>query len=152
MFQAGVRSGLTDEKENYQRKTYMQMSSELGISDATIAAMMKDCSLSAQHTPRNKEYTEEEDSIIRTMYPELGKELVTHLPGRSLSSIQQRASILGIKTNHKQPKKVKCIETDEIFESMSAADKKYGCKVIKCLKYGRKTSGGYHWEYVEDDL
>ena len=48
-------------------------------------------------------------------------------------------------------KKVLCVETGEIFESMMDASRKTGiCGgniSAVCLR-GRKTAGGYHWRYV----
>lgn len=47
-----------------------------------------------------------------------------------------------------QGKKVKCVETGIVYDSISEANKKNNCFHIKdCLKGRRKTSGGYHWEY-----
>jgi group I intron endonuclease len=59
-------------------------------------------------------------------------------------------------TKHPRAKKVRCIETGEIFDYIKeAAEKK---KVNRahisqaCMnQYGRKTAGGYHWEYVEEN-
>lgn len=44
-----------------------------------------------------------------------------------------------------------CIETNEIFDSITQAEKKYNCKnILKCCKNWRFTSGGYHWCFLED--
>lgn len=52
----------------------------------------------------------------------------------------------------KQSKKVKCIETGEIFSSIAEATKFCGLKscstLSDCLKNKNKTAGGYHWEQV----
>lgn len=53
-------------------------------------------------------------------------------------------------------KKVLCIETNIIYESMHDAEKYTGIKyknISKVCKneYGRKTAGGYHWKYYEID-
>ena len=50
-------------------------------------------------------------------------------------------------------KKVLCIETGIIYDSMHTAEKETGAKyknISKVCKgeYGRKTAGGYHWEIV----
>lgn len=51
-------------------------------------------------------------------------------------------------------KRVMCVETGVIFESMHDAEKQTGIKykniskVCKC-EYGRKTAGGYHWQYYK---
>lgn len=53
-------------------------------------------------------------------------------------------------------KKVLCIETGIIYDSMHIAEKETGAKyknISKVCKgeYGRKTAGGYHWQYYELD-
>lgn len=51
-------------------------------------------------------------------------------------------------------KKVLCVETGIIYESMHDAEKSTGAKyknISKVCKreYGRKTAGGYHWEIIK---
>lgn len=52
-----------------------------------------------------------------------------------------------------QCKKVKCIETNQVFNSIHEAIEhlgaKYGCHIIDCCKGKRKTAYGYQWKYVE---
>ena len=45
---------------------------------------------------------------------------------------------------------VRCIETGEIYPSISAASKKYS-GVYMVLTGKSNTAGGYHWEYVDPD-
>ena len=50
-------------------------------------------------------------------------------------------------------KKVKCIETKEVFDCILHASQKYkvqACHISYCCKGKRKTCGGKHWEYVDD--
>lgn len=52
-------------------------------------------------------------------------------------------------------KRVRCVETGEIFSSLSDAAKAAGVKypniAAVCLNYpGRSTSAGCHWEYITD--
>ena len=50
-------------------------------------------------------------------------------------------------------KKVRCVETGEIFESCSDAAKAKNIKghhIPECCKGQRKTCGGYHWEYIDN--
>ena len=52
-----------------------------------------------------------------------------------------------------KPKKVKCIETKEIFLSASSAARKKGLyhqNIIKCCYGQRNTTGGCHWKFVLD--
>lgn len=56
-----------------------------------------------------------------------------------------------------KPKKVICIETKEIYLSLSDAQKNTGIhssNISNCCKgkYGFKTAGGYHWMFYEDYL
>jgi|WetSurMetagenome_2_1015567.scaffolds.fasta_scaffold02423_2 group I intron endonuclease len=45
-------------------------------------------------------------------------------------------------------RKVKCIETNEIFMTITDAKKKYHAShIVGCCMGNRKTSGGYHWKY-----
>lgn len=54
--------------------------------------------------------------------------------------------------NHKSlSKKVLCIETEEIFESIRDAERKMGIyhdNISKACRGKCKTSGGYHWKFV----
>jgi hypothetical protein len=60
-----------------------------------------------------------------------------------------RKANLGAK-NHRATR-VRCVETDTIYETQRSAAKETGAlqpKISECLKGSRKTAGGYHWEYV----
>ena len=51
----------------------------------------------------------------------------------------------------KPKRKVRCIETGIVFESINEASRHYNINqsnLIKCLKGRKETCGGYHWEYV----
>lgn len=53
----------------------------------------------------------------------------------------------------KAQRRVKCIETDELFDNAKIAAEKKGCSdktILKVLlkKPSYKTAGGFHWEYV----
>ena len=55
--------------------------------------------------------------------------------------------------NHPMARKVKCINTGEIFNTIKDAEIKYNIShgKISCVcagKYGRKTAGGFKWEWV----
>lgn len=50
-------------------------------------------------------------------------------------------------------KKIRCIETNEIFQSAIDAFKKTGianCNITRVCKGQRKTAGGFHWEFIEE--
>ena len=52
-------------------------------------------------------------------------------------------------------KKVRCIETGEIFESTAEAARHYGLKspsdIAGCCRGTKKSSAGHTWEYIEED-
>lgn len=49
----------------------------------------------------------------------------------------------------RKSKKVKCLETGQVFNSMREAEEAYGIKNIsRCCSGKRKSVGGYHWETV----
>lgn len=54
-------------------------------------------------------------------------------------------------------KKVRCIETGQVFDYIREANEFLGknrlsSDISKCCKGKLKTCGGYHWEYVEEDI
>jgi group I intron endonuclease len=57
--------------------------------------------------------------------------------------------------NHPKSKKVRCVETGEVFQSIELAGKSIGRvggqSVKRVLDGMRKTTGGFHWEYVNAD-
>lgn len=53
----------------------------------------------------------------------------------------------------KNPKRVRCIETGEIFDSLAEAARAVGrdrTNICSCLKGRQKTCGGFHWEYYKE--
>jgi hypothetical protein len=45
-------------------------------------------------------------------------------------------------------KKVKCVETGKVFDSISEATKQLGIQVKNAFKKGRAKAGGFTWEYA----
>ena len=55
--------------------------------------------------------------------------------------------------NKRNVKRVKCVETGEIYISVADAKRKTGTSdtlIGRCLKGAGKTAGGYHWRYAND--
>lgn len=105
-------------------------------------------------------FTKEENDIIRKNYPLLGisKEMLKLLPNRTENSIRQQAHRLGLKMVNpikNSYKKVVCIETNRLFNSIEEAYNfaglKDGSSISKCCKGIRQMAGGYHWKYSEED-
>jgi len=58
-----------------------------------------------------------------------------------------------IKTDISRCKKVICIETNEVFNSLKEAEEKTGINrmcISNCCKGKQKKAGKYHWKYKED--
>lgn len=58
--------------------------------------------------------------------------------------------------NHPKARKVLCVETGEVFNTIKEAAQKYGLSPQKislvCIgTYGRTKTGGLHWEYADRD-
>ena len=50
-------------------------------------------------------------------------------------------------------KKVRCLETKEVFNSLKEASEKYNLNrdaIGNCCRRISKTAGGYHWEYIQN--
>ena len=55
--------------------------------------------------------------------------------------------------NNATSRKVLCIETDELFPSLSEAARKYGCSpqnIYTACKDDYRTACGYHWRYADE--
>ena len=61
-------------------------------------------------------------------------------------------SIYAVKNGLIKTKKVMCLETHKIYESIKEASKEVGVfdgHITKVCKGQRKTTGGFHWAYIE---
>ena len=57
-----------------------------------------------------------------------------------------------LECNKNIPKQVMCVETGDIYHSITYAEKQTNIKHIGETCNGkRKTAGGYHWEFIDDD-
>ena len=81
-----------------------------------------------------------------------------HKEGKNLSEEHKRKISKTLKGQKRPegsgtpPKKVQCVETGEIFESLSDAQRKTGVSnsnIGKVCNGSRMTAGGYHWKYYE---
>ena len=72
--------------------------------------------------------------------------------GKSLSEESKRKISEAQKNRKDQSKKVLCVETGELFESIMEASRKTGVdfsNISKVCSGKLKTTGGYHWKYLE---
>lgn len=96
-------------------------------------------------------------------YPIYGPQYCAEQLGLSLGTIHGYASEIrkmGIRLNSpkrttlpKNSKKILCVETGKAYDSLGQAKRETGITAI-CYALqdcGKRTAGGYHWEYVEDD-
>jgi group I intron endonuclease len=77
------------------------------------------------------------------------------LTGRKLSEEHKQAIREFMNTKHPRAKKVRCIETGEIFLSARKAAEAYNTShscIARVCNGERKTTSGKHWEWVEDDI
>lgn len=93
-------------------------------------------------------WTAEEDNIIKLFYNTDIEQCVSLLVNRNRNSIIARAKALGIKAD--RTKKVKCVETGNIYSVKDAAEfiSKTSGSIIYAIK-NKTLAGGYHWEYIE---
>lgn len=102
---------------------------------------------------RTDYWTKEEDDIIKKYYPQEGKDVANRLDRRSDKAVQVRASFLKVKYLKTLPKRVLCIETGMIYESVPSATRLTGIKGVKnVVGKDNYTAGGYHWKYVEEEI
>lgn len=89
----------------------------------------------------------------------------TNIPRREIQDVlsNRRKSARGTKWEYLEARvlngfnkhhKIVCVETKEIFETYEDAGKKYNINpysISKCCKGKSKTTGGYHWKYINKD-
>ena len=69
----------------------------------------------------------------------------------SPSENMRRKNIKKINNIPKNGKKVRCIDTDIVYSSISEAARQLGISagnISQCCNGKSKTCGGYHWEFV----
>lgn len=97
-------------------------------------------------------WTASEDAWLQENKPTNTWQYCSDYLGRSVGSIKQRAFLLKIPNDYhrKRLKSVRCIETDELFISVSQACKKYGPSVKSNLCGRLKSVKGLHFEYCHE--
>lgn len=70
-------------------------------------------------------------------------------------SLKQKCSGRYVGKNNPNSKRVRCIETGEIFSTMSEAARKYGLKYPSSIWHAMETpsrvAAGFHWEFYSDE-
>lgn len=130
----------------------------------------KKISINNKKSMLNKHHTEETKQKIREKalgrkaseetkkkLSEIHKGIVPSVETRRKISEAQKGHI-GYNKGQISEKRIKvlCVENGIIYDSMTIASKKTNANIShisQCCKqqYGRKTAGGYHWQYYELD-
>ena len=129
----------------HRRKPPYQMREDLerfGI-DAFKFEILEECA--------PNELDKKETAYMNELQPEYN----IKTEGRGISD-EAREKLRALHTGKKRPiisRQVKCVETGEVFESISAAAK--WCNVpipnlVMLLRGKGRTAGGYHWIYADD--
>lgn len=70
------------------------------------------------------------------------------------TTIERRSNAIRGRKIYSLRKRVRCVETNTIYSGVIEAAKVLNIdssSITKCCKNNRKTSGGYHWEYADED-
>ena len=104
------------------------------------------------------------NGIIEKLYFENEKLPQDFIPGRlPMSDIQKQAlsnlhvgkhlsedTKIKISNNNALSKKIMCVETGVVYDSIADASRKcHICNIGRCISGERKTAGGYHWMLLE---
>lgn len=104
---------------------------------------------------RAEKFSEKEIQLLKEKYPLIGSDAKKYMPSRTSRAINTEAHRLGLKYKGKSKanRRVMCVETNDVFESMGDAAKfaklKDATGITKCCKGERTVAGGYHWKYVD---
>ena len=97
------------------------------------------------------QWTTQEIEILKKYFSIEKYTIINRLPGRSKISIRGQANRLGLL--QKKKRKIICIETQDIYDSIISAQKAIGVTDINsCLSGRQSTVGGYHWAYLDDEV
>lgn len=134
-------------KVNYSKTPTLTCAEFLNRSVSSIT--QKAASL---HLVKATRWTAFEDTWLQENKPGNTWQYCSDFLGRSISSIKQRAFLLKIPNDYysKCSKSVRCIETNELFNSISRACKKYGQGVKHNLQGRYKSVNGLHFEYCNE--
>lgn len=155
-----LETGLTAEEANSREQFYINLFQTQDINKGynmtcggnTLTTYYKDNKHKYEQSLKRKQYFIE--------HPEKRIEQKERLKEISIRTAHQRSEKMkdnynnksGLyELNQKRKKKIRCVETCEIFDSMTEASKKYNISIgnISMVINGkRKIAGGYHWEIV----
>lgn len=80
-------------------------------------------------------------------------EWATYEYNTNYGTCRQRISEAQLGGKNHMAKKIICIETGQVFDTVAQAGEWCGgCNIVKCCKGKHKTCGGYHWMYYDEWL
>ena len=155
-----LETGLTAEEANSREQFYINLFQTQDINKGynmtcggnTLITYYKDNEHKYEQSLKRKQYFIE--------HPEKRIEQKERLKEISIRTAHQRSEKMkdnynnkgGLyELNQKRKKKIRCVETCEIFDSMTEASKKYNIStgnISMVINGKRKIAGGYHWEIV----
>ena len=148
-----LTSDEANEKEQYYIKKYNSQNPDLGYNltegGSSLSEYLK--------TPEHRELQSQNKKLYFKEHPDKKIENDMHLKEIAQKSAKIRSEKMKenyanqgglFHLNESRKKRIKCVETNEIFTSLSEASKKYNISVgnISSVIHGkRKSAGGYHW-------
>lgn len=87
-------------------------------------------------------------------HPTAGAKISASLTGKKLSDAHRhKLSVAKIGSVSPKRRKIKCVETEIVYDSLLTATVQNGYKssgcLCSCLKGNRDTAFGFHWEYID---
>ena len=96
-------------------------------------------------------WTKEDEAILKEYYPKIGKKVASMLANHTTKACSARANQLNLMApNQNGSRKVRCVETGAVYESVKAASLAVGKNVSNALSKKPCRVAGYHWEYVDE--
>lgn len=132
----------------YVDKSVQQVANDLGKTEQSIMARANFLKIK-----KRKNYSDDEIKFICDNYSYNGAKYCaekTSLPIATVYMIARKYNLVGMGCK----RKVQCVETGDIFNSVKEAAifaKTCSANIVNCCKNGNRSTGGYHWEYVEEE-
>ena len=148
-----LTSDEANEKEQYYIKKYNSQNPDLGYNLTEGGSSLSEY----WKTPEHRELQSQNKKLYFKEHPDKKIENDMHLKEIAQTSAKIRSEKMKenyanqdglFHLNESRKKRIKCVETNEIFTSLSEASKKYNISVgnISSVIHGkRKSAGGYHW-------
>ena len=148
-----LTSDEANEKEQYYIKKYNSQNPDLGYNLTEGGSSLSEY----WKTPEHRELQSQNRKLYFKEHPDKKIENDRYLKEISQKSAKRRSEKMKenyanqgglFHLNETRKKSIKCVETNEIFTSLSEASKKYNISVgnISSVIHGkRKSAGGYHW-------